>query len=87
MKIKKNFILREIAGTYLVVAVGEAVKNFNAVINLNETGALLWKALEKGAEEEQLVSLIVSEYEVEKEIAREDVSAFIQRLKEANLLD
>ena len=87
MKIKKNFILREIAGTYLVVAVGEAVKNFNAVINLNETGALLWKALEKGAEEEQLVSLIISEYEVEKEIAREDVSAFIQRLKEANLLD
>lgn len=87
MKIKKNFILREIAGTYLVVAVGEAVKNFNAVINLNETGALLWKALEKGAEEEQLVSLIISEYEVEKEVAREDVSAFIQRLKEANLLD
>lgn len=87
MKIKKNFILREIAGTYLVVAVGEAVKNFNAVINLNETGALLWKALEKGAEEEQLVSLIISEYEVEIEIAREDVSAFIQRLKEANLLD
>ncbi len=87
MKTKKNFILREIAGTYLVVAVGDAVKNFNAVINLNETGALLWKALEKGAEEEQLVSLIVSEYEVEKEVAREDVLAFIQRLKEANLLD
>ena len=87
MKIKKNFILREIAGTYLVVAVGDAVKNFNAVINLNETGALLWKALEKGAEEEQLVELIVKEYEVERETAREDVLAFIQRLKEANLLD
>ena len=87
MKIKKNFILREIAGTYLVVAVGDAVKNFNAVINLNETGALLWKALEKGAEEEQLVELIVKEYEVEGETAREDVLAFIQRLKEANLLD
>ena len=87
MKIKKNFILREIAGTYLVVAVGEAVKNFNAVINLNETGAFLWKALEKGATEEELVSLITSEYEVDIEVAKADVLAFIQRLKEANLLD
>ena len=74
MKIKKNFILREIAGTFLVVAVGEAVKNFNAVINLNETGAFLWKALEKGATEEELVSLITSEYEVDKEVAKADVS-------------
>ncbi len=87
MKIKKNFILREVAGTYLVVAVGEAVKNFNAVINLNETGALLWRALEKGVKEEELVNLITSEYEVDKDIAEKDVSAFVQKLKEANLLD
>ncbi len=87
MKIKKNFILREIAGTYLVVAVGEAVKNFNAVINLNETGAFLWKKLEKGASEEELALALSSEYEVEKEVVEKDVSAFIQRLKEANLLE
>lgn len=87
MKIKKNFILREIAGTYLVVAVGEAVKNFNAVINLNETGAFLWKKLEKGATEEELALALSSEYEVEKEVVEKDVSAFIQRLKEANLLE
>ena len=87
MKIKKNFILREIAGTYIVVAVGEAVKNFNAVINLNETGAFLWKAIEKGTTEEELISLVVSEYEIDETTAKEDVLAFIQRLKEANLLD
>ena len=87
MKIKRNFILREVAGTYLVVAVGEAVKNFNAVINLNETGAFLWRAIEKGSTEEELVDLIIGEYEVEKAIAERDVSAFVQKLKEANLLD
>ena len=47
MKIKQGFILREVAGSYLVVAVGEAVKRFNGVINLNETGAFLWRLLEK----------------------------------------
>ena len=87
MKIKKNFVLREVASTYLVVAVGDAVKDFNAVINLNETGAFLWKALETGATEEQLVSLITKEYDIDEQTARNDVVAFTQRLKEANLLE
>ena len=42
MKIKEGFILREVAGNYIVVAVGSAVKQFNGVITLNETGAFLW---------------------------------------------
>lgn len=87
MKIKKNFILREVAGTYIVVAVGEAVKNFKSIINLNKTGAFLWKKLELGATEEELVKEIISEYEVEEEIAKKDVFAFIQRLKENGLVE
>jgi hypothetical protein len=87
MKIKKNFILREVAGTYIVVAVGEAVKNFKSIINLNGTGAFLWKKLEIGATEEELVKDIISEYQVEEEVAKKDVSAFIQRLKEKGLVE
>ena len=33
MKIKEGFILREVVGNYIVVAVGNAVKQFNGVIN------------------------------------------------------
>ncbi len=86
MKIKKGFILREIAGSYIVVAVGDAVKSFNGVINLNKTGALLWKELEKGGDEDALVKALLSEYEVDEEIAKKDVEAFIAKLKGANLL-
>ena len=87
MKIKKNFILREVAGTYIVVAVGEAVKNFKSIINLNGTGAFLWKKLEKGATAEELVKGIIEEYEVEEEIAKKDVLEFVQRLKEKGLVE
>ncbi len=87
MKIKKNFILREVAGTYIVVAVGEAVKNFKSIINLNGTGAFLWKKLENGATEEELIKEIISEYEVEEEIAKKDVLVFVQRLKEKGLVE
>jgi hypothetical protein len=76
MKIKKNFILREIAGTYLVVAVGEAVKNFNAVINLNETGAFMWKFFTEEHSLEEAVDALCAEYDVERERAAVDVEKF-----------
>ena len=86
MKIKDGFILREVAGNYIVVAVGEAVKNFNGVINLNETGAFLWKILDKGGDEESLTAALLGEYDVSEEIARADVKAFISKLTEAGLV-
>ncbi len=86
MKIKDGFILREVAGNYIVVAVGDAVKEFNTVINLNGTSALLWKKLAEGATEEQLVDALLSEYEVEKETAQKDVKIFIEKLTEAKLI-
>ena len=87
MKIKEGFVLREVAGNYIVVAVGNAVKNFNAAITLNDTGATLWKTLEAGATEMQLVEALLNEYEVSKEIAEKDVCAFVAKLKKENLLD
>lgn len=86
MKIKDGFILREIAGSYLVVAVGAAVKQFNGMINLNETGAFLWRILEKGATEEEAVAELLKEYDVDEETAKADVKAFVSKLTEAGLL-
>ncbi len=86
MKIKDGFILREVAGSYLVVAVGAAVKAFNGMINLNETGAFLWKLLEKGATEEEAVAELLKEYDVDEETAKADVKAFVSKLTEAGLL-
>ncbi len=86
MKIKDGFILREVADSFIVVAVGDAVKNFKGVINLNETGALLWKTLQNGAEEKDLIDTLLNNYEVEKELAEKDVKAFIAKLTEAGLI-
>lgn len=86
MKIKEGFILREVAGNSIVVAVGNAVKEFNGVINLNQTGAFLWKILQDGAEKEDLVKALLSEYEVDEQTAKKDVDLFIGRLEQANLI-
>ena len=86
MKIKEGFILREVAGNYIVVAVGDAVKGFNGVINLNETGAFLWRILEKDSDEKGLLDALLSEYDVSEDIAAKDVKTFIDKLTEAGLV-
>lgn len=86
MKIKDGFIIREVAGSFIVVAVGSAAKNFNGIINLNETGAFLWKILERGATEEELLAKMTEEYDVDEETARKDIDAFINKLQEAKLV-
>ena len=87
MKIKQGFILREVADSFLVVAVGDAVKQFNGVINLNETGAFLWRLLEKGATEVELKTALLNEYDVDGETAARDIKAFLEKLENANLVD
>lgn len=87
MKIKEGFILREVAGSFIVVAVGNRVKEFNGIINLNETGAFLWKMLEKGTDEDGLKKALLEEYDVTKEIAERDIRSFVDRIKEAGLTE
>ncbi len=86
MKIKDGFILKEIAGKFIVVSVGNRVKEFNGIINLNETGVFLWKLLEKGCDEQSMVNEFLSVYDVDENTAKTDVSEFVAKIKEANLL-
>lgn len=87
MKIKEGYKLREVAGNYIVVATGKASKEFNGMINLNETGALLWRTLEKGAEEKDLINALLAEYEVDEATATTGVKAFIEKVVGAGFVE
>lgn len=87
MKIKDGYMLREVAGYYVVVPVGEGALKFNGVINLNESGAFLWKAMAQDVTQEQLISALLSEYDVAEDRARADVEAFVAKMREGNLIE
>lgn len=87
MKIKDGFILRQVADTYIVVAVGEEAKKANVMVTLNETGGFLWEKLTTGATEDELVEAILDTYEIDEETARADVNAFIQKVSGSNLIE
>lgn len=87
MKLKDGFVLREVAGSYMVVPVGKRTAEIPGVIALTETGAVLWKLLEQGATEVELVSVLLDEYEVSADQAAADVHSFIEKAGAQGLLE
>ncbi len=87
MKIKSGYLLREVADSYVVVPVGRTTLDFNGMITLNEAGALLWKELLIGANVDRLCEVLLETYDVEQKQANSDVDKFINKLKEADLLE
>jgi hypothetical protein len=87
MKIRKGFLMREVAGRNVVIATGDAARNFNGIIKLNESATLLWHLLEQGADESSLVDKIIEIYDVDEMTAQNDVSMFVTKLKGAGIID
>ncbi|MBQ8856526.1 MAG: PqqD family peptide modification chaperone [Lachnospiraceae bacterium] len=86
MRINKEFVLREIAGDYIIIPTGATVLEFNGLITVNEVGVTLWKMLQEEVSMEQLVQGILAEYEVEEEVAREDIQEFLDVLTNGGIL-
>ena len=87
MKIKSNFVLKKIAGSYVVVPVRSRSVDFSGIIKLSESGAFLWKLLENGCDREELIAKMLDEYAVDEPTAAADIDRFIQKLSEADLLE
>ena len=87
MKLKTGFVLRKVADTYVVVAIGAEAKKHNVMITLNETGSLLWEKLSEGADEKALVDAILEVYDIDEATAKADVLKFIDKVKTEGLLE
>lgn len=87
MKIKNGYILREIAGSSIVVPLGDEQMSFAGIMTLNGVGAFVWKMLEKGAEKDEILTAVLSEYEIDRETASADIDRYIEKLKSNNLLE
>lgn len=87
MKISENYILREIAGEYIVVPTGSAAMDFKGLITLNDTGAFLWKLLQEDDQtKESLLDALCEEYEAVREEAKADIEEFLQRIRSEGML-
>lgn len=87
MKIKEGYVLREVAGNFVVLPTGQASVDFSGMLNLNGSGVLLWKALEKGCDLQALADVLLSEYDVDSSTALADAEEFISVLRKAGCIE
>lgn len=87
MKIKEGFMLRKVTDTWVVVPLGNRVVEFNGMISLSDSGALLWKKLVEGAEMQDLVNVLKDEYEVDEDTAIQDCAEFANIVLEKGLIE
>ncbi len=80
--------MKTVAGKVIVVPVGSATLDFNAVVTLNDSGAFLFARLqEKDQTENDLVEALLAEYDVEREIAEKDVARFVAKISDAGMME
>lgn len=87
MKLKDGIIISEINGEFVAVPSGAASKNFNGMIRMNKTAAMIAKMLQNGADEAQVVAAMCEQYEVDEHIAREDFTLITQQLDALGLIE
>ncbi len=86
MKIKEGFVLRQMAGTTVVIPSGDAL-DMDVMITLNDTGRFLWQHMEQETSVDGLTESVLKEYDIEESAARAYVEKFVARLKELDFLD
>jgi len=87
MVIKKEFVLREIAGDFVLVPIGKTSGEFKGLFPITETGAFIWNLLPEAETEDFIIDKFIEEYDVEREIVSADVNEFLSYLRKYGIID
>lgn len=80
-KLKSRFVSREVDKELILVPLTGNIAKMNEMFTLNETAKIIWENMDKVDSEEALTDLITAEFEVSRELASTDVTAFIKHLE------
>ena len=87
MKIKDDFEIVEVAGEYMAVPVGKMALSFHGVIALSEPAAYLLENLKSHKTIEEIVKLIIDEYDVDFPTAETDVNIAMLEMISMGLIE
>lgn len=90
MRLQEGYLLKEIAGEYVLFPFGQNVVDYKNILSVNKTGKFIIDKLQKDISYDKLLQCIVNEYEAEGDeevqILRADMEAFLQMLQVQGLL-
>lgn len=86
MRVSKDFIMREIAGEFILVPTGAAAAKFNGLITMNEVGKFIFQTLAEEHTTQEVAARIAEEYSVDAGTALTDLEEFLQQLRQIGAL-
>jgi hypothetical protein len=87
MKLRYQFVVQNVRGKPVAVAVGQDNGKFNGMIKLNDSGEQVFKLLSSAdLTEEELLSRIAAQYDTAVEAIKPGVLAFIDLFRQSGLL-
>ena len=89
MRIKKDFILREVCGENVIMCEGIKAIDFRKILALNRSAAWLWKEAQAQGDftVESLTDRLCDEYDVTPEEARSCVTELLGKLEEQGVIE
>ena len=89
MRIKKDFVLREVCGENVIMGENLKAIDFRKILSLNESAAWLWKEAKTQGDftVESLTARLCEEYDVEADKARQDVANMVGQWQELGIIE
>ena len=87
IKRSDNFIFRKIVNEMILVPVKHDVADMEHIFTLNEVGAFVWEKLSKSSTIEELQQAVLDEFEVDPEMAQQDLQVFLEDLEAFQALE
>jgi Coenzyme PQQ synthesis protein D (PqqD) len=73
----QSVVTTKTGNEYVLVPVANNIADMNSVYTLNETGAFIWEHIDGKKTVEEIITDLMSEYDVDFERASKDVFSFI----------
>lgn len=85
-QIKSNYVHRTVAGSEVLISIGDNIANFNGYIEMNHSAACLWEEMKKPKTADQLEQTLEEIFHIPREQAVEDVLDFLKELQEHDMV-
>lgn len=88
MRVKKGFVLRELAGEKIISGEGLEQIDFNKIVTLNSSAAYIWEHIfDREFDLETMVDLLLDRYDIERSVALQDSRRLLDDWKSIGLIE
>lgn len=89
MRIKKDFVLREVCGENVIMGENLKAIDFRKILSLNESAAWIWKEAQAQGDFtiESLTERLCEEYDVTAEEAHSSVTDLLEKLDKEGVIE